>query len=236
MKMAARETSQRITIKTLTGKTFDFPTSNKTRKIFDVKNWLSDNHGIPTNYQELFDQVSGKKMDDTEIISDTTNTTLNLVIKPMHKYELVVYSYGVSKQISAAGAWSVLYLYKTLAEMFNYPCDLIEIDVTENDGTVRRLYSFSGKTLSTENIDATCTLNVYRMLKVLVTVHRLCRTVRIDNKDKTVKDLIKKLCKEFKFDSKPKARRRKGYLRVIIPSKTLIVDVLNFERLQVSCR
>jgi len=225
--------SMPITIKTMTGKTFQMnsQTSNNRRRICDVKYWITNNHGIAADYQELFDQASGKKMDNMDIVS-SKNTNLNLVIKPMPKFELVTYCYAFFK-INAASTWTVKYLYKALAELHEYPsAEHISIELLRPRQNVELLERSSRKTLSFENIDTTCTIKVYRMLFIEVT-HKTggkeFKIVRINNKYETVKDLLEQLQKRLKM--KPKSKLRcKGQ---ILPSEMLLID-LNFELLQVN--
>jgi hypothetical protein len=228
------QNSTMIIVKTMTGKIFEinFPPSDKTRKIGDVKNWISVNHGIAAEYQELFYEDSGKKMNNKDVVL-MTDSILNLVIKPMPKFELVVYCYAFFK-INAAGEWKVQYLHKALAEACNFQSvNYIEIDVMENNGSVRRLERSSERTLSQVSIDVTCTLKVYRMLHVEVTnkvnSKKLVK-VRVHNKFETAKDLLKKLRNEYKFRSAKPKLRCKGE---IVSPETRLVE-LSFEKLECS--
>jgi len=222
---------QTITIKTFTGKILEinYPTCCKMKHIYQIKKWITDNHGIAKGYQELFDQASGKKMDNKEKIQNHC-TALNLVIKPMPKFELLIYSYDISTKINAVGGWSVQYLYKRVAEILNYPNTCyIQIIVTRRNGCIQQLDNRSKTALTEESIDTTCTLKVHRLLDVTVTDVRYFRKVRIDNKDETMKYLIKKFREEFKMRSKPKAR----YKGLTILSGTRLLD-LSFQMINIT--
>lgn len=218
-----------ITIKTISGKTFRIKYDHKVKYIYEIKKWLADNHGIPRRYQELFDQSSNNKMKDKEKV-DRTKTNFNLVIKPMPRFELVIRFYDLSMQIEAVAAWTVEYLYKAVGELFKHPKFSIEIEVEKPNGAVHLLEYSSKNILTEEDIDATSTLRVYKILDIQVIGKHVNNRprVRVHNERETVKDMTKILCKQFKISSKPVARC-KG--EIVLP-ETRLVD-LGFQLVRV---
>ena len=228
------ENSTTITVKTMTGKTFEivFATHFEAKTIDDVKKWITNNNGIAAEYQELFEGAAGgKKMVGSDLLTRMTCKTLHLAIKPMPKFELVIYCYAFFK-INAASAWTIWYLYKALAEATNFQSeDQIEIDVQYHSGRVSSLHR-SSKTLDDKSIDHSCILKVFRRLSVSVTENsgeKKQKTVRIHNKLETVKDLLKKLRKEYKLPSKTNVTCKGD----IIPHETRLIE-LGFEQIEVA--